>query len=390
MSRPSPAKRWCFTWHVPSEMTEDAAWPYAVERLTECKKIDWAFFGRETTQTGGKHAQGFLYTSRKMRLTELVKVLPGAHFELARGTDKENWDYCTKQDKQPKLIGPVPQADSFKKKGDNMKQVWDETLQLAQAGRVDEIRSDILIRYRGTLKQIAAENAPKPKRLKAKSNIWVWGPPGSGKTQLVKSEHEGYSVYLKSTDQWWEHYNGETIVIVEDIDPTNFEKEKDLKRLIKLWADVDSFEARIKGSSLGHIRPKRIVVTSNYSIEQVFGHAQDYEAFTRRFKSRYIEDFKEYTAKGGELVNDFYNEVLEEPDYVDLAALEEVDDEDEVTEAQDEVMEVMEETSSTQTTINILSDDEEPEQCYSQAIDLSQDILEDSSDDIDSFLSGDY
>lgn len=52
---------------------------------------------------------------------------------------------------------------------------------------------------------------------------------------------------------------------------------------LKAWGDRYEFRAETKGSSLT-IRPKAIVVTSNWSIRDCFPERQDYEAIERRFR----------------------------------------------------------------------------------------------------------
>lgn len=52
---------------------------------------------------------------------------------------------------------------------------------------------------------------------------------------------------------------------------------------MKQWADHYTFKANQKGSQL-LIRPERIVVTSNYSIEECYPEKQDSEPLRRRFK----------------------------------------------------------------------------------------------------------
>lgn len=52
---------------------------------------------------------------------------------------------------------------------------------------------------------------------------------------------------------------------------------------LKQWADHYPFKAAQKGSQL-LIRPKRIVITSNYSIEECYPEVQDSAPLKRRFK----------------------------------------------------------------------------------------------------------
>lgn len=67
-------------------------------------------------------------------------------------------------------------------------------------------------------------------------------------------------------------------MIVEDLDPTH----KWISYMIKIWADKFAFLAEEKGASRW-IRPKHIIVTSQYMIEQIWDDEETQEAIRRRF-----------------------------------------------------------------------------------------------------------
>ena len=68
----------------------------------------------------------------------------------------------------------------------------------------------------------------------------------------------------------------------------DFSKEhKVLGPHLKNWADHYPFVAETKGGGTT-IRPRRIIVTSNYSPEEIFEDQMTIDAIKRRFKMEYM------------------------------------------------------------------------------------------------------
>nr|WQA30185.1 MAG: rep protein [Cressdnaviricota sp.] len=108
-------------------------------------------------------------------------------------------------------------------------------------------------------------------------NLWLCGDPGTGKTKFAWDHYP--DLYIKAINKWWDGYHGQEVVLLDDWDP----RHEVLTQHLKIWADRYPFRGECKGSSL-MIRPKIIIVTSNYTIEQCFQNPEDVEAIRRRFK----------------------------------------------------------------------------------------------------------
>lgn len=108
-------------------------------------------------------------------------------------------------------------------------------------------------------------------------NEWYYGEAGTGKTKKAWDDNPG--LYVKAINKWWDGYDNEEVVLLDDWDKNH----KVLVNYLKIWADRYPFRAELKGSSI-LIRPKKIIVTSNYSPEQCFENEEDVKAIRRRFK----------------------------------------------------------------------------------------------------------
>jgi len=241
----------------------------------ECK---YCIYGKEVGESGTPHLQGFISFKDAKTKTAVIKLMPGCHIDIAK-TIHEAIEYCKKDgDFTERGIPPMTQQQ----KGDCNIQRYKRARELAELGRFDEIDADIYIKHMGNLKKIRAEKQAKPDNLEGElDNLWIWGPPGSGKTSRAMKQYP--DAYLKGLNKWWDGYTDQETVIIDDMDPYH----KNLAQDFKVWAHHYAFPAETKGGTLC-IRPKRIMVTSNYRIDEVWEDATTREAMHRRFMEEYV------------------------------------------------------------------------------------------------------
>jgi hypothetical protein len=224
--------------------------------------------------TGTKHLQGYISFLSPKTLAQARLKLPGCHVLTMNGSIAQNADYCSKSGD---LIEHGEKPVSNDNKGRAEKLRWQRARELAKEGNLDDIDADIFLRCYSTLKRIKSDYATKPLPVDTVC-VWIYGPTGTGKSYSVETRFP--DCYKKCMDdlKWFDGYNGEDAVYLEDIDKYQVKWGGVLKRLADRWP----MQTSIKGS-MAYIRPKYVVVTSNYRIDEIWTDPQTVEPLERRF-----------------------------------------------------------------------------------------------------------
>lgn len=232
----SLGKSWCFTLNNP------VAADYEHLAALDCVYL---VYGDELAPTSGTpHLQGYVVFSTNKRLTAVKKLMsPRYHLELAKGSAQENYDYCTK-DGWVTERGDRPLSRAGV--GLKNKERWLDVIRAAKEGTAQEEYPREFLQYNSTILKLFT---PALADLDHYSGLWYTGPPGTGKSRSARKEYPGS--YDKLLNKWWDGY---------------------------------PFRAEFKGGSK-LIRPKTVIVTSNYTIQQIWpDDLQLQEALLRRFK----------------------------------------------------------------------------------------------------------
>lgn len=248
-----------------------------VERLAD--SAQYVCYGKETGEEGTPHYQGYVYFSTLKSFLQVKQLIGRAHIEKQRGPIDKAINYCQKEGDY-KEFGSRPYGNSERKSK------WKEILELARKGAMQEIEDKFpseFIRYHSRLSGL--HKPERPIILDVLENEWWVGPTGSGKSRELWQSYPSH--YQKSLNKWWDGYNYEEVVAIEEWAPKNEVTASSLK----IWADRYPFTAEIKGGTLQKIRPKKIIVLSNYTIDQCFQSAEDREPIQRRFKVKHFFSF---------------------------------------------------------------------------------------------------
>lgn len=255
-------KRWCFTLNNYVE-GDFAAFHDAADRA-------FVIIGKEVGDQGTPHLQGYITFYKNKRIGALKEINARAHWEIARGSTDDNIRYCSKEGdfhelgERPKVgsRGKFVDAIAMIVAGDSIQEVATENPEAyARGGRGLRDLQYVL---------------SKPYEHTGVRGLWYCGPPGTGKSHKARMDNEG--AYIKAQNKWWDGYNGETCVILEDMD------DSCLKHYLKIWADKWSCSGETKGGHV-HLQHTSFIVTSNFTIEELFGeNEQIMKAIKRRFQ----------------------------------------------------------------------------------------------------------
>ena len=246
---------------------------YSPEEELVVQSLDFKYlvYGREVGESGTPHLQGTIVFNSKKRLTAVRKLIPRAHWSITRAL-WEAIQYC-KKDGDVYEMGLPPMTQQ--QKGDMEKARWADAVECAKKGRLEDIPPDMYARLYRTWKEIRKDHMETPPDAETCTGVWFWGEAGSGKSRTARLEYP--DAYLKNANKWWDGYQGQENVIIDDLDPTH----ACLAHYLKIWMDRYAFVAETKGGAIS-IRPKRIIITSQYSIQSIFETEENQSAITRR------------------------------------------------------------------------------------------------------------
>lgn len=249
-------------------------------------RVEYLAYGKETCpKTQREHYQAFAYTKTAQRWTWWQKLLAPNHFEECHGTLDQNEKYCSKSGNYTEH-GTKPMGNGKRR---DLEALCDEVCTAAIEGTpLDEVvtrpeaRSTFTQYHNGITKLFnmqVTNKARKIDRNQAPEVIYVWGPPGSGKTRYVHDkETELYNIPPADKYKWHDNYAGQDAVLYDNVNENNIDTTQMLREIDRYFIQVS-----VKGGFIGW-RPKRIYITSVINPEVLAQHAgfTDPREFTRR------------------------------------------------------------------------------------------------------------
>lgn len=172
----------------------------------------------------------------------------------------------------------IKEEKSHGRKYDNMKILNTPMKQLVEEGTISIHQVPAYMRGISAYKLLE-----KPKNKSKCRGIWISGRPGCGKsTWAEKFGNSKGGFYEKAQNKWWDGYDGEKVVIMNDVD------SEALLHYMKIWADKFPCKGEVKGHTVW-LHHDWFIVTSNFTIEQICMMKQDGHMFIDAVKRRFEE-----------------------------------------------------------------------------------------------------
>jgi hypothetical protein len=214
--------------------------------------------------TDRPHLQGYVewHHAHSVEAMQLMFARPGLHLEDRKGTAGQASNYCKKIKQPPNKDGtPVlPNEVVFefgvlanpgkRKDLDNVRELVYEGLPMRlivpECSSFQSMRgAELVLKY--------FEQGRKFKTYV----VWLWGPPGTGKSRFVNDKHPD-DLYIHPGGKWFEGYDAHETVLLEEYRPESI----DFRTLLLL---LDRYPLRVecKGGTRQFLAKTLYVTTPN-------------------------------------------------------------------------------------------------------------------------------
>lgn len=234
-------------------------------------KATYGIVGEEIApSTGTPHLQGYIHLKDALSMNALAKSMPRAHFLVANGSDEQNKTYCSKGSNIYEVgecsVGQGTRTDIK----DLAKLIKDKEITLEDC--MFEY-PELYVRYSRSLEKMF--NAVMTVRKTPPQVYWRWGKAGTGKTRYCIDKHPSH--YIKDGTMWWDNYNQQEAVIIDD-----FDNQIPFRILLRMLDRYD-FQGQVKGSYVQLDSPY-IYITCEYPPER-YWHGNELAQVMRRITS---------------------------------------------------------------------------------------------------------
>lgn len=253
----SRTRAYCFT--INNWTDEDL-----VQCLNCIDSCQYAVLGFEICpNTNTPHIQGYGYWKNARFFTAIKKNMPRAHIEMAKGTPKQNREYCIKTGEFNEW-GDLP----IQGKRNDLTLFKDAILGGESEDNIINEHTECLAKYDRFYKRCRNKVLEEEsKKMIQPEVIILTGETGIGKTRYIYDNENINDVYKveigdgSSGSIWWDSYDGEEVILIDDFH-NNFKLDYMLRLL-----DRYPMKLNVKGGYTWKCA-KKIYITSNIEPER--------------------------------------------------------------------------------------------------------------------------
>lgn len=230
------AKSWCFT--LNNYTSKD-------EQLFKDLVCNFIAFGKEVGEKKTRHLQGFVTFKNRTGIKALKLIHHRAHWEIAKSTDAainytlKEQDYFIKDNRIRGARNDIKDAIIALK---------------ADPQTLFRDHSHIYVKYHSGFDKLRF--MLQQHRTSKPYVVWLWGPPGAGKTRYVADKEK--DLYITSSLKWFDGYENQDAVLFDDFRCEDISYNYFLRLLDRYPVTVP-----VKGGTRV-FNPKRIYITSPY------------------------------------------------------------------------------------------------------------------------------
>lgn len=241
------SRAWVFTINNPTDGDRDA-----VRRLVETNP-EYLIASNEIGEKGTPHIQGYVRWLTQRAFSTITKKLARARVSAAKGTPKQNQDYCKKD-------GDVlVEHGEAKDQGErtDLEAVIDAVKEGTTEADLHLQHTAVCAKYPRFVENVRRIFAPKRDVTKPPQVVCYWGPAGAGKTRAAFEAMPEAFMKTPSTGEWWTGYDGHQDVIIDEAD-------KGYLKLADMLSILDRYPVMVRvHGSVRHFVPTRIILTAN-------------------------------------------------------------------------------------------------------------------------------
>jgi len=260
--------------------------------------------GEEVCPTTGKiHQHVYAELDKQRRFTALghhfgCHVEPiKKHPETKKPMYYQAMMYVKKDGKFEEYGTPPEKPEEPTEKKRKREDIFVDCIKYARLNNLKQIRIEYPIEYVTHLpkwRMIAAE-LKNTTSIYNRKCLWIHGKSGIGKSRWASVTFP--KAYRKNAmEEHFERYSDQDTIIIEDMLP---EHKKSWNYLLLMISDIYAFTAKIRYGSVP-LKHNTLIVTSNYSIEEIFPFR---EGETSPWRRRFIElEVNQWSDKANDLI----------------------------------------------------------------------------------------